>query len=110
MRNGGSLDAYDFGSLMTARAPVGERERSTLSLSVVGDTPNPQRLSLGPDAEVELQVGRRLRAMYDSVLHEPLPDRFVTLMQQIDERISARSGAGGEDTPPAPARKHAGGR
>ena len=65
-------------------------------LSVVGGTPNPQRMSLSLDADVESQIGTRLRAMYDSVLREPLPTRFLDLLHQLDNKISAQAANGGQ--------------
>ena len=37
--------------------------------------------ALGPNAE----IGRKLRAFYRSVEVEPIPDRFLDLLEKLDE-------------------------
>ena len=36
-------------------------------------------------AAIQDQIGRQLRAAYDDVLKEPVPERFLTLLQQLDQ-------------------------
>lgn len=36
------------------------------------------------DSSVERAIGSRLRAYYDEVAREPVPDRFVELLKQLD--------------------------
>ena len=117
MADGGSSDAHDWSVPMAKRAFTGDREhqisdsreRRVPALSVVGGTPNPKRMSLGLDADVETHIGNRLRAMYDSVLHEPVPDRFLDLLRQLDSKISAQADTqadtGKPGAKPAPQRK-----
>ena len=31
------------------------------------------------------EIGRKMRAMYDDLMQQPLPDRFVELLKQIDQ-------------------------
>jgi hypothetical protein len=44
--------------------------------------------SLGPALgdEVRTKIGRQLRAMYDDVVRQGVPDRFVDLLNRLDER------------------------
>ena len=35
-----------------------------------------------PSADPE--IGRKMRAMYEDLLKQPIPDRFVELLQQLD--------------------------
>lgn len=46
----------------------------------------------GPSLEPQLQaqIGRKLKAMYDSYLSEPVPDRLVSLLEQLDEMSTQR--------------------
>jgi hypothetical protein len=53
---------------------VGSRGRT-------GDT----RKKRSMDGSVERAIGSRLRAYYDEVAREPVPDRFVELLQKLDE-------------------------
>ncbi len=34
--------------------------------------------------DVQSYIGRQLRAIYDDVANQPVPDRFLTLMKQLD--------------------------
>jgi hypothetical protein len=33
---------------------------------------------------IDAAIGKKMRAMYDDLLHQPIPDRFVELLRQID--------------------------
>jgi len=37
------------------------------------------------DGSVERAIGSRLRAYYDEVAREPVPDRFVELLRKLDD-------------------------
>ena len=37
------------------------------------------------ESEVQGHIGRQLRAVYDEVLHQPIPDRFLELLSRLDE-------------------------
>ena len=47
------------------------------------------RRLLGLDAE----IGSKMRAMYDDLLEQPIPDRFVELLKQIDQGQVSRDQA-----------------
>ena len=36
--------------------------------------------------DVQSKIGQQLRAMYDDVLSQGVPDRFVELLDQLDKR------------------------
>jgi len=86
MADGGSPEAHDWSSPMAKRATDGDRAPNGPTLKVVGGTPTPRPMSL--DGDVEAHIGGRLRAMYDSVLREPVPDRFLDLLRQLDSKIT----------------------
>lgn len=102
MADGRLPDAHDWSFPMAKRATTGDRERKAPTLSVVGGTPTPARMSFGLDADVETHIGGRLRAMYDSVLREPVPDRFLDLLRQLDSKMSPQPNGAKQDgtTPP----------
>lgn len=87
MADGGLPDAHDWSFPMAKRASNGDLEPKAPALKVVGGTPTPQAISL--DGDVEAHIGGRLRAMYDSVLREPVPDRFMDLLRQLDTKMGA---------------------
>ena len=35
---------------------------------------------------IDRAIGTRLRALYDEVAREPVPDRFVELLRQLDDK------------------------
>lgn len=50
---------------------------------------------LSPD--LQAHIGVRLKAFYDSVLSEPIPDRFAELLDRLDSADATKSGAGAKD-------------
>jgi len=64
---------------------------------VADDTPTDPMMESAPDGpslepQLQAQIGRKLKAMYDSYLSEPIPDRLVSLLEQLDSLPSARDG------------------
>ncbi|MCC0038252.1 MAG: hypothetical protein H6893_04525 [Brucellaceae bacterium] len=52
----------------------------------------------GGKAAVEDAISRRLRDFYDSVADEPIPDRFLDLLEKLDQAEKvARSDGGAHD-------------
>lgn len=41
--------------------------------------------------EIQSQIGRQLRSMYDSILSEPIPDSIVELLVKLDDVQLARA-------------------
>jgi hypothetical protein len=39
---------------------------------------------LGLDGETRKHIGRMLKATYDEVAHEPVPDKFLDLLKQLE--------------------------
>lgn len=44
----------------------------------------------GTDGTVERAIGSRLRAYYDELSREPVPDRFVDLLKRLDDDRSGQ--------------------
>ena len=44
--------------------------------------------------EVQTKIGQQLRAMYDDVVKQGVPDRFTDLLQQLDKRDDAGTDKG----------------
>jgi hypothetical protein len=40
----------------------------------------------GLQPQVQDHIGRQLRALYDDVLSQPVPDRFKELMERLDRK------------------------
>ena len=67
---------------MNERKPLGQQkpmETAAINRSKKG-APKPAKLS----RDVQARLGQQLRAMYDEVLNEGVPDRFNDLVNRID--------------------------
>lgn len=51
-----------------------------------------------PQNQIGKQIGKELKALYDVVLNEPIPDRFLTLVDRLGEQIMSTA----TDPRPAP--------
>ena len=43
----------------------------------------------GLNDQTQKRIGSHLRAMYDSVVHQPIPDRFRDLIARLDDGPAA---------------------
>ena len=50
------------------------------------------------EKDVHRTIGRQLRAMYDDILYQPVPDQFLTLLQELERRETAPAGDDGEES------------
>jgi len=55
----------------------------------------------GLPADARVRIGAQLRRMYDNVVQEPIPDRFTTLLDQLEAGALTPPGGEGRE-PPAP--------
>ncbi len=62
------------------------QRRSAQTANEQTDLPPRQAVGEGPVLQPPLQdhIGRQLRALYDDVLAQPVPDRFKELMDRLD--------------------------
>lgn len=60
-----------------------------------------RRHEKGLGEEASRRIGDELKAFYDGLVQEPLPDRFVQLLQQLEQREAPgraeKAGAGTSD-------------
>ena len=47
--------------------------------------PGAPRKQGGLNAEIQARIGHQLRAMYDDVVRQGVPDRFAELIRKLDE-------------------------
>jgi len=47
--------------------------------------PGAPRKQGGLNAEIQARIGHQLRAMYDDVVRQGVPDRFAELVRRLDE-------------------------
>lgn len=58
--------------------------REHRSVDEAGEGPRPV------SADMQQFIGRQLRAVFDDVAKQPVPDRFLELMKQLDSKTSVR--------------------
>jgi hypothetical protein len=46
--------------------------------------------------DVQSKIGQQLRAMYDNVVNEGVPDRFVEMLQRLDEQKNVEENSNSE--------------
>jgi hypothetical protein len=63
---------------MMKRKP--REQRSPMEATTVAKTP----ARLGRD--IQAKIGQQLRAMYDDVLNQGVPDRFSALLNRLDQK------------------------
>jgi hypothetical protein len=47
-------------------------------------TETPGKTNSGLNREIQAKIGQQLRAMFDEVVQEGVPDRFADLLRQLD--------------------------
>jgi hypothetical protein len=57
--------------------------KSGIAPSMQPDSPN-QKNASGLNREIQAKIGQQLRAIYDDVVQEGVPDRFADLLKQLD--------------------------
>lgn len=62
-----------------ARPPSGTRRR-------------PPKSGASVQMQVQDHIGRQLRAVYDDLLSQPVPDRFLELLEQLDQKTPRKPG------------------
>jgi len=53
-----------------------------ISDDACADTPRPGRM----EPELQDHIGRQLRAVYDQILEEPVPERFMSLLAELQKK------------------------
>lgn len=62
---------------------------STSHLGPVAATGQGAKAMRGLSPDIQAQIGRKLTAVYDAVLQQPVPDRFRLLLEQLDAKTAA---------------------
>jgi hypothetical protein len=89
MRYGMSSGLEDFDMVSSNRGPGSEKEGKDEMRT--GSERNPaQGGGAKVDPRVQNEIGKHLRAIYDDVINEPVPNRFMELLEKL-ERSSKKS-------------------
>jgi hypothetical protein len=73
-----------------------ERRGQVLGMTEPQTGPTRHRPSEGDAAialptDVQAFIGRQLRAVYNDVVNEPVPDRFVKLLEELERKKGGRA-------------------
>jgi hypothetical protein len=49
------------------------------------------RASAQLDPRIQHEIGKHLRAVYDDVINEPVPDKFMKLLEQLERSATRKS-------------------
>ncbi|HTZ70491.1 MAG TPA: NepR family anti-sigma factor [Acetobacteraceae bacterium] len=49
----------------------------------------PRAVDAGLEGDIQAHLGRQLRALYDEVASQPVPDRFVKLIEELERRSTS---------------------
>ncbi len=61
-----------------------EQRGKVIPISKLSDKQKPRTAKLGRD--IQARIGEQLRAMYNGLVEQPVPDRFVELLKRLDSR------------------------
>ena len=71
-----------------SRSHPADQSRDPQADGSSSDGPNDQQTS-PVSTDMQRLIGRQLRAVYDDVAKQPVPDRFLELMEQLDRKTAA---------------------
>ena len=71
--------------LMADNAEEGAGRRRTGTGGGSGRGAGPDGNAAEMDPRVQCEIGRQLRAVYDDIISEPVPDRFLDLLHQLEQ-------------------------
>jgi len=99
-RNALGTSALGMGAVGTSVSSDKDKVQKSMEAGLVAREPAPQP-PMSPAAgaqrlepDVQAHLGRQLRAVYDEMASEPVPDRFIQLLEAL-ERKQAHIPAGG---------------
>jgi hypothetical protein len=57
-----------------------------------GTGPHPSELT-GPhvDSRIQHEIGKHLRAHYDDIVNEPVPDKFMELLAKLEQSVTRKT-------------------
>jgi len=78
------------GERETDKPPLEDTMKTDSTLEDQGEVFLPAAtVALGP--ELQAHIGRQLRAVYDEVAQQPVPDRFLQLLDELERKQAHKS-------------------
>jgi hypothetical protein len=73
-----------------SRDKAKDKSRTMEAYGLAGTTspPPPGVVEAGLESGIQAHIGRQLRHIYDEVVNEPVPDRFVKLLAALEARAA----------------------
>jgi hypothetical protein len=54
-------------------------------------TPSQSPIGAALDPTLQAHIGRQLRALYDEIVQQPIPDRFIQLLEELERKKAGSS-------------------
>jgi hypothetical protein len=71
------------------RGPRNKNQETTMRTEVQSDSSGGGSVRIEP--RIQREIGKRLRTIYDDVINEPVPSKFIELLEKL-ERSTTRKG------------------
>ncbi len=78
------------------RTKQGKAKMNVSASSELGSSAGPRSTSRRGQplsAEIQARIGSKLIEVYDEVLSQPVPDRFLQLLDALDEKVKPQPGS-----------------
>ena len=85
----GSLSAYAAAAGVTAGASGSARKGPERASQTGARLPEPGRSRGSGGVDFTDAVGRELQNLYEDLVAQPVPDRFLTLLNQLEKNVSS---------------------
>ena len=72
---------------MATREPRRRKPQANMNLSEVQST---VAGSAGLETDVQTFIGKQLRAVYDEILNEPVPDKLIRLLDELERKKTVK--------------------
>ena len=66
-----------------------KKEGQKMRTAVQGHSSGRTHTSIDP--KVQNEIGKHLRAIYDDVINEPVPDKFMELLEKLEQSSSRKA-------------------
>jgi Anti-sigma factor NepR len=72
--------------VMTATAPPNPKSKPEASMSAAAESQSNTRL----EADLQAHLGTKLKAVYQTLVDEPVPEKFLELLDELERREGKR--------------------
>lgn len=55
------------------------------------EAPDESRLRAKIEPRIQTEIGKHLRAIYDDVINEPVPSKFMELLEQLEQSTTRKN-------------------